>query len=253
MNNKQGLFDYFSVLVIGDDPDKQITKFDMNIDTSEPYILYSYDDINKLRVQRIKFYEGLYSNADSTQDRLIIDRKIKELNLMSDIEYYSELGEFYGFDENNNIVSNENPNGKWITCDRGGKIFSDYIKNRNGVSVTSEIKRNIKWDLLHLNEFEVLKYKRTWELCVDKKEPYTEVDERILSNMSKYKDYFKRFKDQDDYIKQSCSFWCYAVVKDDVWEDMEDKDQGEWISNFYNRYLKDLNENKLITIYECTK
>ena len=44
----KGTLDYFSVLVIGQNPDEQILKFDMMEDVKNPYIIYNYSDLNYL-------------------------------------------------------------------------------------------------------------------------------------------------------------------------------------------------------------
>ena len=53
-NNK---FDYFSVLVIGEDPEEQMSKFDEMIDV-DPYILYQYKDRSKIRKYQIDMYKN---------------------------------------------------------------------------------------------------------------------------------------------------------------------------------------------------
>ena len=38
-----------------------------------------------------------------------------------------------------------------------------------------------------------------------------------------------------------------------MWFDMEDCNPFNWVINFYNDYIKNIDNSKLITIFECTK
>ena len=94
-------------------------------------------------------------------------------------------------------------------------------------------------------------YKRAWELVVDDAEPKDEKEERIKANMIGKLGYFLNFKDKDEYIRHSCSFWCYGVITengyDEVTYQISDKD---WVANFYDKYIKNIKGNPLLTIYE---
>lgn len=254
MNKNSGMLDYFSVIVIGDNPDVEIDKYDSMRDESKPYIIYNYSDIHKIRIERIKFYTEFMKH---TEDLKVINGIKKQLDLLkslSDIEYYSQLGELYSYDSDKNIISTENPLGKWITCERGGKIFSNYLKDFNDNGVVSAKKSEIDWSLVHLREDKVNVYNRTWELCVEHKQQETDKDRQIVKNMMNYKPYFKNFSNKNEYIKMSSSFWAYAIIDNNkMWFDMENVNEFDWIVNFYDRFIKDLAPDTLITIYECTK
>jgi hypothetical protein len=58
------------------------------------------------------------------------------------------------------------------------------------------------------------------------------------------------FKTKDNYIKYNTSYWNYAVIKDGIWTDTENKDSLEWVNNFYETFVEPLNDDELITIYE---
>lgn len=254
INKNSGMLDYFSVIVIGDNPDSEIEKYDSMRDVSKPYIIYKYSDIHKIRLERIKFYSEFMKNTKDLNIINGIKKQLNSLNSMSDIEYYSQLGELHSYDLDKNIISTENPFGKWITCDKGGRIFSNYLKdfNDNGINCAKEC--DIDWSLIHLREDKVNIYNRTWDLCVNKINPETDKDKEILKNMRKYDSYFKNFLNKDEYVKVSSSFWSYAVIDNNkMWFDMENVDEFDWIINFYDKFIKDLDPNTLITIYECTK
>lgn len=253
MNKNSGMLDYFSVLVIGDNPDEQILRYDSMADVDKPYVVYQYSDLNNIRVNRIKFYNEFLNETTDSKIKSSILTELERLNSMSDLEYYISLGELYAYDDDRNIISTENPNAKWITCDKGGRIFSNYLKDSNDNGVVSDKKSNIDWSLTHMRSDKVNVYNRTWELCVEKKEPNNEFDRKILGNMGRIKNYFSLFSNKDEYIKTSCSFWCYAVIINGIWVDMEFKRENDWIIGFYDLFLKPLDSDTLITIYECTR
>lgn len=249
-NNLLGVY---STLIVGDNPVELISKYDLNIDV-EPYILYKYNDMGKLRQNKIIFYEELKKNA-STSKRMVetIDLTIKALNEMTDIEHFQEIGRDYGFDGDGNIISTENKIGKWYTCEMGGKYFSETLKNRKGKWVTSELMGNIDWSDIHRNEDRVALFNRTWELCVDNIPIETDGDKNIYKNMKDYINYFKGFKDKCEYINYSTSFFTNAILINNKWIDMEYSDDIDWVINFYDRYISNIKKDETITIFQCTK
>lgn len=248
------MLDYFSVIVIGDNPDDTILKYDLTEDIDKPYVIYSYSDIGRIRKDRIKFYSEFLKTATDQKSISGIENQLTELKSMNDLEYYVHLGEVYDYDADKNIISTENPMGRWLTCEKGGKIFSNYLKDFNGNGIISANKNQIDWNLIHLPIDRANLYSRTWELCVDNINPVTDKDKGIIKNMKAYAPYFKNFKNKDEYVKMMCSFWSYSVITENgIWVDMENVDEMEWTINFYDKFIKELSSNTLITIYECTK
>ena len=69
-----------------------------------------------------------------------------------------------------------------------------------------------------------------------KKYPYNE----ILKDSGISKRYIP-FLNKDEYVKVSSSFWSYAVIDNNkMWFDMENVDEFDWIINFYDKFIKDL-------------
>lgn len=245
--------EYFSVLVIGENHYDIISKYDEYKDSNEYYILYKYNDRNKYRKKNIEFIKEYLKTVTDNKNRNILIDKLNELKSMSDEAYYLMMGELHTFDKDKNIITNENPYGKYATCEIGGKLYKDYLKNNNGENITSEKKKNIRWDYIHLNEEKYNLYKNTWDLCVNKKQPITPEEENIIRNMSLLKDYFSNFNDCETYCKYNTSFFTDVIIKDGIWYSCEDSDYNEWVINYYDRFIKDIPDDELITIYECIK
>ena len=248
-NNK---FDYFSVLVIGEDPEAQIAKFDEMIDV-EPYVLYQYKDRSKIRKLQIEIYKNYLKTVSNLQERNLVIDKINELKKTSDEQYFLSLSELHQLDENKNIITSDNPDGKWLTCELGGRMYSDYLKDLTNKSITSGKKNEIDWSEIHLNKEVVNKYKRTWELCVEGIKSETPTDSLIINNMIHLTDYFKNFKNKEEYIKYNSSFFTNAIILNGKWFDMEDFDYSVWIIKYFERFISKMDNNELITIFECTK
>ena len=83
---------FYSLMVVGDNPDEMIKKYDSKLKV-EPYIKYHYDDAGKLKKKAIKLMQDVVDNSDkvSLTNIMIDDLKdrIKNLRGMSDFEYYS--------------------------------------------------------------------------------------------------------------------------------------------------------------------
>ena len=248
-----GTLDFFSLLVIGDNPDEQIMKFDTSSDIETPYIIYKYTDVGSIRKNKVKFYTELLSKTKDQNIRDKITQQLWNLTHTSDIDYYLSLSEYHSMDEDRNIVSTENPSGKWLTCDKGGRIYSNYLIDINGKPTSSDKKDQLDWRKFHLNEERVKMYDKIWELCVNNTTPKNESDRTIVSNIEKIPNYFDSFNNKEMFINYSTSFWTYAVIVNGEWLDMENELDFDWVINYYNRFIKNLNENELITIYECTR
>jgi hypothetical protein len=67
--------------------------------------------------------------------------------------------------------------------------------------------------------------------------------------------YFMKFGTRENYIVTSTAFWGYAFVSENIeWIEMEPHvNQFEWVSNYYDRFIKPLSNDTLLTIYECKK
>ena len=244
----------FSVLVIGDNPDEQMMTFDIGQDLEEPYILYKYSEREQLKEKKIKLYEGLLYELDNNKYGDTIRKELEKLKKTSTDAFYLSLSDNYGLDNEMNIITYENPNGKWFSCEKGGKLYSNYLKNKEGEFIVSAKKNQIDWDYVHMNNDKVLKYNRTWEMCVENDKPITESDINIYNNMSSLnKQYFERFGSKEMFINMSCSFHTYAVCNNGLWSDMEFVNEFNWIPNFYKKFVDLIKDDELFTIYECIK
>lgn len=97
-------------------------------------------------------------------------------------------------------------------------------------------------------------YEAAWEMVIDGREPQNAEEERVYESMKDKLTYFSNFKDKEDYVTYSTSYWNYAFVDKNGWIDVDKYggDEKEWINTFHERFLTNIDPNELITIYECS-
>ena len=242
---------FFSVMVVGDNHKELMDKYSLDLEV-DSYVRYEYLKADKYQSNSIKALDNLLSHGDEIglepQVKESLERRIKTLKGMTPFEYYRELTEGMYYDENGNALSTENPNGHWKTA-RIGKNFSLPLKLKDGTESYSARDCDIDWDAM--NEPTEL-YEAAWEMVVDGREPTNEQEERVYESMKDKQAYFSNFKNKEDYVTYSTSYWNYAFVNKDGWVDMVNEDERKWINNFYDRFIATIDPNDLVTIYECS-
>ena len=238
-------------MVVGDNHKELMDKYSFDLEV-EPYIRYEYLKADKYQNNSIKALDNLLNNADKVglepQLKEGLERRIKALKKMTPFEYYRELTDGMYYDENGNALTTENPNGHWVTA-RIGKNFSLPLKLKDGTETYSAKADDIDW--WAMNEPTAM-YEAAWEMVMEGREPTNAAEERVYESMKDKTAYFSNFKDKDDYVTYSTSYWNYAFVDKNGWVDMSDEDERKWITNFFERFIKDIDPNETVTIYECT-
>jgi hypothetical protein len=238
-------------MVVGDNHKELMDKYSFGLEV-EPYVRYEYLKADKYQNNSIKALDNLLSNADKvgldTQLREGLERRIKALKKMTPFEYYRELTDGMYYDEDGNALTTENPDGHWATA-RIGKNFSLPLKLKDGTETYSAKADDIDW--WAMNEPTAM-YEAAWEMVVDGREPTNAAEERVYESMKDKTTYFSNFKDKDDYVTYSTSYWNYAFVDKNGWVDMTNEDEKKWITNFFERFVKNIDPNDTVTIYECT-
>lgn len=238
---------YFSVMVVGENPELQMSKFNSSLKV-QPFLKYKIEDASELHKKAILTVEKMIIEMNDNSIVLeYLHNHLSEIKDMTDIEYFSFLTKNLKHDEDGNAWDDTNPNGKWTTYQNGNENSIELIKY-DGTKVMQCRKGEVDWSKIHLAKQQI--YKRTWEMVVENQEPKHDADKIMLGIMGEQKDYLLNFKTKDNYIKYNTSYWNYAVIKDGIWMDTENKDSIEWVNNFYDTFVEPLNDNELITIYE---
>lgn len=254
-----------TVLVIGDNHEELIKRY--SADTKvDRYVKYRLDDAEKLHreyLDRIKAIMGSKKLNLTDEARENYKALYEAISEMSDFEYYQYLTQGCYYDEETgDALTDENPDAhyKFERCfeqrlrnhGEEGSFSTPFWLNDASRSYSARLN-DICWERIHCFGPEMDLYRRAWEIVMDGSEPVNDQERRIRDNMVGKKGYYLGFKDKDEYVMHSCSFWCYGVIDGSGYHElgynMSDK---EWISNFYDKYIKTLSkeENPLLTIYE---
>lgn len=250
---------YRTLLVIGENHLEIAKKY--SLDTKvEPYIRYRFDDAASLHIKYLKVLESMIKKTQETNRKLADKYKemYEEYLAMDDFEYYEELTAGCTYDEDGNAWSTENPWAQYqyercydkrIQQDQRNEAnFSNPLILKNGRKAYSALMNEIDWPKNHLNNTEI--YQSAWDICVNGKEPVTEEEKLIKQNFGRRHDYFKNFKDADEYIRHSCSFWTYGVATDEKYVCGDSENAIDWTTNFYDRFIKNLSNDEILSIYE---
>lgn len=241
-------------MVVGENPSAIMEKFNMNKEI-EPYVKYKYLDADKYKKSAIKVLENILNDYDKVgipiMSKELMEERLKALKALSTFEYYKELTDGLYYDENGDALSTENKEGKWVTC-RIGRNFAIPLKLKNGEETYSALNKDIDWDAMHKVNQET--YAAAWEMVMENREPLTDEEKTIYEAMKDKDMYFSKFKNKEAYVNYSTSYWNYAFVDSQQgWIDIDDgKDENEWINNFFDRFVKNLKDDDLVTIFECS-
>ena len=241
-------------MVVGENPSAIMEKFNMNKEV-EPYVKYKYLDADKYKKSAIKVLENILNDYDKVgipiMSKELMEERLKALKTLSTFEYYKELTDGLYYDENGDALSTENKEGKWVTC-RIGRNFAIPLKLKNGEETYSALNKDIDWDAMHKVNQET--YAAAWEMVMEGREPVTDEEKTIYEAMKDKDTYFSKFKNKEAYVNYSTSYWNYAFVDSQQgWIDIDDvKDENEWINTFFDRFIKNLKDDDLVTIFECS-
>ena len=251
-----------TILVIGDNHEEIIKKY--SLDTKvEPYVYAKLDDSKKMKTEALAKLENILDSDNiSDIERILYQTKYDDIREMDDFEYYMYITKGCHYDEENgNALSETNPNAhyQYEKCyekslekygDDGEGPFSNPFKLIHGGKSYSARKSVIDWNLMHMNNIST--YESAWEIVVEGREPETENEKTIYAHMSNKKDYFLKFHSKEEYVTFNCAFWCYGVATEEKYEELGQTGTDiDWVTNFYNRFIAELPDDTLLTIYEA--
>lgn len=243
---------HFVCIVAGDNPEELMEKYNRNRKV-EPYIVYQYSDAEKLRQQYIESYQEMLASGQNEYDEEYIKETILDLSEMSADDFYYDLTDGLIIDsENGNALSDANKDGKYSYYNIG-KLFSVPFLTKDGRELFQARKKDIDWDKIHLSNSYI--YERAWDMVMNGSKPENEYEQQILDNMGNKITYFKKFENKENYVISNTAFWGFAFLSEKTgWmEATETDDQFVWMANYYNVFIQNLDDDTLLTIYECVR
>lgn len=244
---------HFVAIVAGDNPEELMFPYDSTKEV-EPYVVYKFADAATIKEKYLAMYEGILKGSElSESEKKEVEEEYKEMKEESPVELFYDITEGYDYDEETgDAISKKNPVGKWKHFNLG-KVFSVPFVTKDGKETYQAKKSEINWDAIHLNGQEV--YRRAWEMVMEGSKPEGDTEELIYENMKNRQVYFTKFGTKENYVVSSTAFWGYAFLSEKTgWVELEDTDnQFDWVSNFYDRFIKPLPEKTKLTIFECIR
>lgn len=251
---------YRTVLVIGDNPKDIIKKYSEDTLVNS-HLFLKREDALKHKEHHVAMLENsIKSDFLSDKQKELTKEYIEILKEMDELEYFFEVTEGCTYDEKNgDAYTNKNSNAYYKyerspqdvfekTGEESG--FCNPFKLKDDYISYSALKSEIDWSLNHLNNQEV--YKSAWELVVEDREPLTENEKIIKEKMKNRINYFNNFVSKEDYILHSTAFWTYGIASEDFYKEvgMDGLNDKEWVKSFYDKFIKNLPDDTLLTLYE---
>lgn len=242
------------LVVAGENPDKLVALYDKALKV-EPYVIFKYSDRNEVQRLYINDCENQlkYNTKLRDIDREDLEDRIAIAKDTSPEDFYNDYTFDYQHDEETgDALTDENPDGKWVTCNPG-QLYSTPFITKDGRTVFSARKCEIDWNKIHLFGKDI--HEDTWDLVIENREPITERDQCIKKNMMPYKEMLEDIGSKELYATSHTAFWAYAFLSEDKgWCELGDNEnQYEWMAGYYERFIKLLPKTTLLTIYEITR
>lgn len=243
---------HFVCIAAGDNPQELMKEYDRNKIT-QPRLVYRFGDIKDIKGRFIDIYARLLNNKDLSEFQIeYIKTAIEDFQEMDDNEFYNYITNEEALEvdkETGDAYSRKNENGKWSSY-AIGKLFSIPFLLKDGREVFQAKKGEIDWEHIHLSGKDI--YERAWEMVMEASEPQNDYEATIYDNMKDKRAYFEKFETKENYVISSTAFWGYAFVSEKTgWLDASEEDQFAWMKNFYDLFIKNLDDDTLLTIFEC--
>lgn len=247
----------------GENPDDIAHLYSDDI-TVEPYVFLTKEGAKKKRKLHLALLESLLS---SSKDLNLSERQYESykdlywsIKDMSDEDYLLSITYGCTYDDEGNAISTDNPNAhyKYPKCyqykldnNQGEAEFSNPFHLKDGTVAYRAKLNDIDWEREHENKEARQLYEAAWELCVEDREPENEKEEKIKFRMSNRLEYFSQFKNKEEYVKHSTSFFMYGIASSKEYHEINYQISDiEWVATFYDKYIKTLKGNPTLSIYE---
>lgn len=244
-------YSHFVTIVAGENPNELIEKYRDN-ENGELTLAYRYEDAKQIKETHTLLAKEYLKQAINEFEKMDLEDIIETLENQTIDEFWDDLSEGYEIDDKKDLYTDTNPEAKFSSYNIGKNLSIPFIL-KDGTTTFQARKGDVDWNKMHLHDYDM--YIRTWELAMEDEEPLNDIEQNIKKNMSNMKDYFMFFGDKETYASHCSAFWGYAFVDDsEWWRDLSfEKNQIDWVLNFYKDIIEPLPDNTLLTVFECRK
>ena len=257
---------HFVVTVLskeGYDVDDLLAPYDESIEVA-PYINKTkqqmIDNAKKIQKEKLEQIEEFKKLGKSVE---INDYMQRILDAKTDEEFYqSQVWSEYAYDADGNELSTYNPKSKWDWYEVGGRWSGMLtIKTEDGTA-SADVARLKDIDF-SIDKEQYKRLIRFWEVAVDGLPLNPDENPDDFRTFYKKEYYIDRYKNKELYARINASFSTYAVVTPDGewhekgemgWWGMSSETGDEslkWDLEFYDRFLKDVDPETIVTIVDC--
>lgn len=211
----------------------------------KPRLLFSYSNAENMKKLWVALYKEQAKEFAEKIESCSLEEFWKDV-LFKDIHEEDKTA----YIEKNSMDIYASANAKHISGYRIGDFACPVFVLNNGEESFQAEKKDIDWNVIHGYNRSV--YSRVWEMVIEGDEPKTSAEEQIYENMKTRKDYLLGFDSKDRYVGANSSFYCEGFADDNTWKECELEDEMKWRIEFYDKFIKDLSDDTLLTIYYCT-
>lgn len=236
-------------LVIGNNPEDIINYFNANT-VVEPYPALFYEQAGIYRQNKITALKACLKEDLSPDAERFINANLKDVEEMTDDDFYAELSYGKDLDENLNVLSTENPEAKFKGAEVATEADAYPFILKDGTKTFSAKLRDIDWEA---TKTDGSVYARTWDLIVRHAKVETEQDVQIYKNYDSLRRIAATFGTRDKYIAANTWFFTPYVATIEKgeykWYVWDSKNFVDWIIKFHDKFFSKLPEDTLITLY----
>ena len=244
---------YGTLLVISDNDEQEkefVDRYDAGRQTKE-HIVATIQSASKDRNKLVELLSSALSEPKfpfTPRTRERAENLYREYKGMSDVDFFMSENEGNTIDEKSMIAfSSNNPEGKY----HNPFCYHTRLIEQGSQAYRARLK-DIDWVKMHGSNRDV--YEAAYELCVEGREPKDRGEQGILDRMANRTEYFMNFRDKKEYTDYSTSYCERAVITPDgnYRTNTFAERHVDWVLNFYDRFIKGLDGNPLLAIYEIS-
>ena len=154
-------YQHFVCIAAGDNPAELMAEYDKNLVVA-PYVVYEHSKIPEIKNKFIDQYTMAMQEGLNDNQIEYIKSTLQDLAEMDDDEFLAELAdeEDLKIDEEGNLCSTANPNGRWSSY-AIGKIFSIPFITKDGREVFQAKKiSRLRYMTLKTRRFQIFLFFR---------------------------------------------------------------------------------------------
>lgn len=251
---------HFSLLVILDSTNENSIDYIL-----EPFMLYDgypteYDEFKDCTNEVLSSYNSTMKvEIDGETKTVLACNYFEDIIDFMDYEFgYEEYKEgVYGY--------YYNPNGIMDWYEIGGRYDGGFPININALPIevqqkfdniqelsneyTNIVKKKYLGDFFAQEIYE--KHEKIWDIKFGNYTPENEIEELEYSTFYDQKTLLNYFKDKDSFAKYHSAAATYAVLDKDGVIHVNDPDTLEWTLNYYDNFIKNLDDEDVLAIIDC--